>query len=179
MFKTFTWDYWLLPYRTESKKNWNLIRVFEGIMLPKDKQHGWPDLRLFYTRTPIDLWTCTSRRWFSCKERESILPVPTLNAVKKDNEQGKIPWRESEGLGEVGEEWEWRTDLKYKTLKMLQNKKKKWVIKISNILMQMVWTIKISAKKSLMNKISKFLMTGSVNSAVGSNIGARGKRKIQ
>lgn len=50
--------------------------------------------------------------------------MPTLNAVKKDNEQGKIPWRESEGLGEVGEEWEWRTDLKYKTLKMLQNKKK-------------------------------------------------------
>lgn len=63
--------------------------------------------------------------------------MPTLNAVKKDNEQGKIPWRESEGLGEVGEEWDWSTDLKYKTLKMLQNKKK-WVIKVSNILMQMI-----------------------------------------
>lgn len=38
--------------------------------------------------------------------------------------------------------------------------------------MQMIWKIKISAKKSLMNKISKFLMIGSINSAVGSNIGA-------
>ena len=146
-------------------------------MLPNDGQHGWPNLRLFYTKTLIDLWTCTSRKWFSCKERESILSVPTLNAVKKDNEQGKIPWRKSKGLGEVGEGWEWSTDLKYKKFKMLQ--KKNWVIKINNILMQMIWKIKISAKRSLMNKISKFLMTGSVNSAVGSNIGAWSKRKIQ
>lgn len=42
----------------------------------------------------------------------------------------------------------------------------------------MIWKIKISAKKSLMNKISKFLTTGSVNSAVGSNIEPEAK-KIQ
>ena len=148
-------------------------------MLPNDGQHGWPNLRLFYTKTLIDLWTCCAptEGGLAAKKENLSYQCPLWMQWRRTMNKVKFPEEKAKGWGR------WEKDeseaLTSSTKNLRCCKKKNWVIKINNILMQMIWKIKISAKRSLMNKISKFLMTGSVNSAVGSNIGAWSKRKIQ